>query len=423
MLDTGPCPCRAFPHGRPVMRRRQALRAAAGALFGVPVLASSKPLAFQALTKPGPLAQIAMGGPSGLLGMSADGALSVLSLQPGGVALRLAEELDAGTPVAAGHGRIAARRRDGALWVLEGERAAVSAERNLAPAAGLLILPLAVIAVAMDSKGHRAVRLEPSGSATWSVVARSDMAVLPDARPVLADLEGSGDGGHVVVLAGPDSERYTHGVLGDAVEATRIVLLERHSLRVMRELALEAPHVFEDIAPRHVALRPGPLREGLLTVQAGPQGGQMLLVDADPSAPRMLRIAAHGPALGTAHRWLSPITDGRHWLAVHTPHIGGVLHVYAQDGTRLLARKVRGDVSNHRIGSRLLDMSAWLGQRLLLPDQSGRRLLVLDAASDWRVVSEHPLPSRVAAMVSLGASGRVAVLLDDGSVMVGSVAA
>jgi hypothetical protein len=404
------------------MRRRQALRVAAGALFGVPVLASSKPLAFRALTTTVPLAQIAAGGPSGLLGMSADGALFVLPLHPGGVALRLAEELDAGTPVAAGHGRIAARRRDGALWVLEGERVAVSAERNLAPGAGLLILPLAVIAVAMDAKARRAVRLEPSGSATWGVVARSDMAVLPDARPLQADLDGSGDGGHVVVLAGPDSERYTHGVLGDAVEATRIVLLERHSLRVMRELALEAPYVFEDIAPRNVALRPGLLREGLLTVQSGPQGGQLVLVDADPSAPRMLRIAARGPALGTANRWLSPITDGRHWLAVHTPHIGGALHVYGQDGSRLLARKVRGDVSNHRIGSRQLDMSAWLGQRLLLPDQSGRRLLVLDAASDWRLVSEHPLPSRVTAMVRLGATGRAAVLLDDGSVMAGSVA-
>lgn len=404
------------------MRRRQALRVAAGALFGVPVLASSKPLAFQALTAPGPLAQIAAGGPTGLLGMSANGALFVLPLQQGGVALRLAEELDAGTPVAAGHGRIAARRRDGALWVLEGERVAVSAERNLAPAAGLLILPLAVIAVAMDAKGHRAVRLEPSVSATWSVVARSDMAVLPDARPLQADLDGLSDGGHVVVLAGPDSERYTHGVLGDAVEATRIVLLERHSLRMMRELVLEAPHVFEDIAPRKVAMRPGLLREGLLTVQSGPQGGQLLLVEADPSAPRLLRIGARGPALGTANRWLSPITDGRHWLAVHTPHIGGALHVYGQDGPRLLAHRVRGEVSNHRIGSRLLDMSAWLSQRLLLPDQSGRRLLVLDAASDWRLVSEHPLPSRVAAMISLEASGRVAVLLDDGNVMLGSVA-
>jgi hypothetical protein len=123
-----------------------------------------------------------------------------------------------------------------------------------------------------------------------------------------------------------------------------------------------------------------------------------------------------------ANRLLSPITDGRQWLDVHTPHIGGVLHVYRQDGAQLLARRLDGDVSNHRIGSRLLDMSAWQGQRLLIPDSSGRRLLVLDAASDWRVVGEHQLSSRVTSMVNLGASGRVSVLQDDGSVIVGSVA-
>ncbi len=406
------------------MRRRQALQTAAAALVAGPVLAASKPLVFRALTAPEPLAQIAAGGPSGLLGISATGALYVLPLQPGGSPRRLAEQLDAGTPVAAGHGRIAARRRDGALWVLDGERAAVSSERNLAPAAGLLILPLAVIAVVVDANVHRVVRLEPWGSATWSVVARGDGAVLPDARPLQADLDGTGDGGHVVVLAGPDSARYTHGVLGDAIEATRIVLLERHSLRVMRELVLEAPYVFEDIAPRKVSLGSGPLRDGMLTVQSGPQGAQIVLVDAaDPSVPRRLRMAARGPALGTANRWLAPITEGRHWLAVHTPHIGGVLHVYQQDGSRLLARRLQGDVSNHRIGSRLLNLSAWQGQRLLLPDQSGRRLKVLDAAADWSVVGEHPLPAKVAGMLSLEATGRVAVLLDDGSVTVGAEAA
>ena len=185
----------------------------------------------------------------------------------------------------------------------------------------------------------------------------------------------------MVVLTGPDSERYTHGVLGDAIETTRVVLLERHSLRVMRELVLDAPHVFEDIAPRKVALGS---RDGLLSVQSGPQGAQLVLVDADPAAGAALRVAARGPALGVANRRLAPTTDGMHWLAVHTPHIGGVLHEYRRDGDRLLASRVHADVSNHRIGSRLLDTAAWQGQRLLIPDRAGHRLLLLDARSNWR---------------------------------------
>ena len=285
-------------------------------------------------------------------------------------------------------------------------------ERTLAPAAGLLVLPLAVIAVVAEGPRHRAVRMEPTGSGAWRSVAHSAANVMPDARPIQADLDGSGDGGQVVVLAGPDSERYIHGVLGDAVEATRVVLLERHSLEVMRELVVDAPQVVEDIAPRRVALGP---RDGLLTVRSGPQGAQLVLVDADPVSSALLRVAASGPSLGQARRWLSPITDGRRLLAVHTPHVGGVLHSYRRDGSRLVPHEVLAGVGNHRIGSRQLDVSAWQGQRLLIPDASGLRVWVLDAAGGGPVVAEHLLRSRVAAMVGLG-SGGVALLLDDGSV-------
>ncbi len=362
------------------------------------------------------MAQIAAGGPTGLMGVGVDGGLFALPLDSGAAQL-MADNIDAGTPLASGHGRIAARRRDGALWVLEAGRAGVSVERTLAPAAGLLVLPLAVIAVASEGLGQRAIRLEPTGSGAWRSVAQSAASVMPDARPLLADLDGSGDGGQVVMLAGPDSERYKHGVLGDAVEATSIVVLERHGLKVMRELVVDAPQVFEDIAPRKVALGS---RDGLLTVRSGPQGAQLVLVDADPASVALLRVAASGPALGQANRWLSPITDGRRWMAVHTPHLGGVLHEYRRDGNRLVPREVLSGVSNHRIGSRQLDVSAWQGQRLLISDAGGLRLWVIDAASTGRVVGEYVLASRVAAMAGLSAAGGVALLLDDGSVSLAS---
>lgn len=378
--------------------------------------AASKPLVLLPVATPGPMAQVAAGGPTGLLGVGIDGGLFALPLARG-AAQRMADNIDAGTPLASGHGRIAARRRDGALWVLEAGRAGISVERTLAPAAGLLVLPLAVIAIAREGLRHQAIRLEPAGSGAWRSVAQSVANALPDARPLQADLDGSGDGGHVVMLAGPDSERYTHGVLGDAVEATRVVLLERHSLKVMRELVVDAPQVFEDIAPRKVALAS---RDGLLTVRSGPRGAQLVLVDADPESAAALRVAASGPALGQANRWLSPITDGQRWMAVHTPHLGGVLHEYRRDGSRLVPRELLPGVSNHRIGSRQLDVSAWQGQRLLIPDATGRHVWLLDIASAGRIVAEYALPSRVAAMVGLGAAGGGALLLDDGSVALAS---
>jgi hypothetical protein len=404
-----------------MIQRRQTLHAVAAALLWPSGIAWSKsPPVLRPVTSTEPLAHIAAGGPSGLLGVSVKGVLWALALD-GRAPQRLGEGLDPDTPLALGHGRIAARRQDGALWVYESGRSAVSVERTLAPYAGLLVLPLAVIAVVANAAQHRLARLEPHASGAWQRVAGSDMDVLPDARPMQADPDGAGDGGHVVVLAGPNSERYRHGVLGDGIEATRMLLLERHSLAPMRELVLDAPWVFEDIAPRVVKLAGA--RDGLLTVQAGPSGGQLVLVDADPNASAALRVAARGPALGTANRWMSPIVCGPHWLAVHTPHIGGVLHAYRREGSVLEPRRMLTGVSNHRIGSRRLDMSACsAGEGLWMPDQAGRRLLWVDAASDGRVLGEVTLTSKVVAAVSLSAAGMAAVLQDDGvvSVLTGS---
>ncbi len=392
------------------MLRRQAMAAIAGSV--APWSAPARQPGLLLLAAPEAMAQVAAGGPTGVLAVGRSGVLFALA-QAGGRTLRLADGIDPDTPLAVGHGRIAARRTDGALWVGEAGRAGVSREQALAPAAGLLVLPLAVNGVEAAGAQHRVVRLEPGGAGAWSRVARSAIDVLPDARPLQTDLDGAGDGGHLVVLAGPDAERYRHGVLGDAIEATRVALLERHSLTVLRELALDAPHVFEDIAPRRVRLGS---RDGLLTAQSGPLGAQIALVDADPAAPASLRVAALGPALGTVNRWLSPTTDGRHWLAVHTPHIGGVLHEYRQEGGGLHASRIRDGVSNHRIGARQLDLAAWQGQQLLIPVQDRQRMILLDGRAGWQRVHEWQVPSRVTATASLGASGGIAMLHEDGSV-------
>jgi hypothetical protein len=394
------------------LSRRQLLALGALASAAAPAQAA---WATRSIPAAEPLRQIRAGGPSGLLAVGTSGALWALSAS-GAAATRLAEGLDPLTPLASGHGRIAARHADGGLWVWQGGPVQRGLSEALAPQAGLLVLPLAVVGVAAGS--HRVVRFEPETSQAWAVVARSAEAVLPDARPLQADLDARGDGGHLVLLAGPDSQRYTHGVLGDGVEATRLLWLDRHSLALLRELVLPAPHVLEDIAPRPVALGRG---SALLTVRSGPQGGQLGLVAASATQPRQLSWAALGETLGMPNRWLSPTTDGTRMLAVHTPHIGGVLHEYRVDGTRLVGRAVAHNVSTHRIGSRELDLAVWLGPLLMLPQQNGLTLRVLDAASAWAEVASIALPARVAMTAALPGGQGVAALLDDGRVV--SVAA
>jgi hypothetical protein len=343
--------------------------------------------------------------------VGAGGALWALSMS-GTAAVQLGSDLDPLTPLAVGNNRIAARHADGGLWVWQSGQVQRGKRNALAPQAGLLVLPLAVIGVAAG--GHRVLRFELDAHQSWAEVARSADPVLPDARTLLADLDARADGGHLVLLAGPDSQRYTHGVLGDGVEATRVLWLERHSLGVLRELVLPAPHVLEDIAPRLLTVNG---RSALLTVRSGPQGGQLGLVVAHPTQPRELQWAALGEALGTRNRWMAPSTDGTYLLAVHTPHIGGVLHDYRIEGSRLVSQAVAQNVSTHRIGSREVDLAVWLGPHLVLPKQDGLALRVLDPRATWAEVASVALPQRVAMTAALPDEKGVAALLDDGQAM------
>lgn len=416
------------------MTRRRALFAGLAGLgtasgrVGAQATATPDPVhwAVRAVPAAEPMRQLHAGGPSGLLGTGASGGLWALSLN-GQAPRRIADGIDTNTPIATGHGRIAARMADGGLWVWEeagdGGRARLSPSASLSMHAGLLILPLAVLAVVTPSArpadllGHRLARFEPDPAGRWREVARSMDAVLPDARPVQVDLDGRGDGGHIAVLAGPDGSRYDHGVLGDAVEATRVLWLERHGLDLLRELSLPPPHVFEDIAPRPVVLPGAQLGRGLLTVRSGPDGGQLALVTADPARPQGLRLAAVGETVGGYHRWLAPTTDGRHLAAVHTPHIGGVLHVYQPEGERLARRRLHGDVSTHRIGMREIDLAAWLQGLLMLPSQDGRQLRLLNPAADWTELNAVALPGRAILTAVVPDAAALAVLLDGGQVV------
>lgn len=368
-----------------------------------------------------PLRQIRPGEARTLLAAGADGTL--WSYPPHDVPRLLATDLDFTTPVGTGYGLIAARTRDGGLLVNADGRNRIAGSVGLAPGAGLLMLPFAVVGIVADGPHGRVVRFEP-GAKGWTESDRSDESVVPDARPILAALDrgtGEGEPGEVVVLGGPDATRYDHGVLGDRIEATRMLWLDRHTLRTLRELTLPAPYVFEDIAPRAVTTAQG---VALLTMRSGGSGTRLALVAADPADAKRLRLAAIGDPIGGPHRWLAPTTDGRHLMGVHTPHVGGVLHAYDLDGDRLAATPIAGGVANHRIGTRELDLAVWSGTTLIVPSQDGRRLRVFDAAQRWSEQPSIDLPSPVVMTAdrgtriphgSPGSRRAFAALLDDGS--------
>ena len=363
-----------------------------------------------------PLHQIRSGEGGTLLAVGGNGEL--WSYGAASARRKVADGIDPASPIAAGYGRVAARSSDGALFLEgDGRHRSLSAV-GLAADAGLLNLPFAVIGVVTERRRFQVVRFEPTRD-RWSISDRSDETVVPDARPVLAALEersSEREPGELVVLAGPDEVRYRHGVLGDRIEATRMLYLDRHSLRTLRELTLPAPFVFEDIAPRTVATDRG---SALLTMRSGGSGTRLVLVAADRSDAKRLRVVGLGDPLAAPHRWLAPTTDGHRLMAVHTPHIGGVLDEYRLDGERLTSTTLVDDVTNHRLGTRELDLAVWRGTMLIVPSQDRRRLRVFDGAQRWKEEAAISLPSPVVMTAGLGdpaqSSAPFAALLEDGT--------
>ena len=160
-------------------------------------------------------------------------------------------------------------------------------------------------------------------------------------------------------LAEP-TDRYTHGVLGDAIEAGALNV----TLRSGATLTYRLPpnEVFEDLAPRIVSLMPDG-REQVVVVRSLQDKGASLAV-FHVMKGRLEMMAASEP-IGLPNRWLNPVGaadvdgDGKpEIIAVLTPHIGGLLAVYGVAGDRLVEKGRIGSFSNHRIGATDIGLSA-----------------------------------------------------------------
>lgn len=365
------------------------------------------------LRAPLALARLHVSGEGALFGVTTAGELLQYTAERW---QRVGVGLDPATPVASGDGRIAGRASEGGVWVLERGRVFSTRAPKLAPHAGLLVLPAGIIGMIGGVNGASWIaRLEPDARGRWIETARSSEPVLPDARPVHFDLDGaaSDENGHVAVLGAPDNTRYRHGVLGDDIEATSLLLLERHGLAPLMRLDLPSPYVFEDLAPRPIAWRG---RRALLTVRSGPLGSQLAVVAAAGNGGPLV-LAALGAPLGAPRRWLAPTTDGVRLCAVHTPHVGGVLNRYRESGDRLIDEVIASGVNNHKLGERELDVSAWFDRALLMPAQDRRSLrwLAIEPGAWITSPPDVPLPAPVVTLhrwSRMGKAGAVALLLD-----------
>lgn len=220
------------------------------------------------------------------------------------------------------------------------------------------------------------------------------------------------------------TDRYAHGVLGDGLEASSLVIVTtgEQALRV----DLPADMVFEDLAPRIVDVDGDGLHESVLTVRSGLDTGAALVV---------LRVregtvsVTAGEALGQPNRWLNPIgvadldADGRQEIAVvETPHIGGTLRIYRWQDTGLQPLASDRGYSNHVLGSSILALHAisdLIGDdrpEILLPgaERMTLKLVGLERDGTLTVHQTWDLPAEAVGPVSVLDDGAVLVPLADG---------
>ncbi|MHB0771151.1 FG-GAP repeat domain-containing protein [Bradyrhizobium sp. 1.29L] len=200
-------------------------------------------------------------------------------------------------------------------------------------------------------------------------------------------------------LAEP-TERYRHGVLGDAIEAGSLVIERREGGR--RTLRLDGDAVFEDLEPRVAAIGG---RERIVLVKSYLKRGSALAV-IDPASTA---IIAETPPIGRAHAWLNPAGiadfngDGTTDIVlVRQPHVVGMLEMWSWQHDRLEKSAEISDVSNHFIGSRSLHMSFTADfdgdghPDLAVPDLERRTLRLIGFVPGPRDIARIRLPTRIA---------------------------
>jgi len=146
---------------------------------------------------------------------------------------------------------------------------------------------------------------------------------------------------------GGPTRAYDHGVLGDSVEYTKLIL-RAGGRRIVLEAG--AGFVFEDIAPRLADLE-GDGRPEVIVVRTDMQRGASLAIYGVEG------LITQTPPIGQKYRWLAPVGvgdfdgNGRLEIAyVETPHLGKTLKIYNYYNRSLVQTAQIQGLSNHQIG-------------------------------------------------------------------------
>lgn len=147
------------------------------------------------------------------------------------------------------------------------------------------------------------------------------------------------------------TERYGHGILGDAIEFGELVIeTEDWAHKTRYRVTLPADHVFEDVTPRLWDITGDGTPEVVVIETDMALGGSLAVYDQTGKI-------AETPHIGRPNRWLAPVAaadldgDGRIEVAfVDRPHLAKTLRVFEWNGAALALDAELAGLTNHRIG-------------------------------------------------------------------------
>jgi len=248
---------------------------------------------------------------------------------------------------------------------------------------------------------------------------------LPDTRVVT-------DGQRLVALAAP-TDRYGHAVLGDAIEASAVEVVTADGTN-STPITVDEPDVIEAVSPMLADVDGDGSLDVVLTLSNSKTGARLAAYALDGTP-----IAETEP-IGTGNRWrnlLAAAPTGPNGevelIDVRTPHIGGTLQFFRDDGTGTLQLVAAASgYSTHVIGSRNLDLGIVTDADgdgrldVLLPSQERDALAVVTrddgAENGLREIARVALGSVLTTNVSAVPHGdngiAYAVGTDDGRVVV-----
>ncbi|HEY5728410.1 MAG TPA: hypothetical protein VIS72_00050 [Anaerolineales bacterium] len=188
----------------------------------------------------------------------------------------------------------------------------------------------------------------------------------------------------LIVLTQPTT-RYDHGIAGDDLEASAIMLLETEpELRVIQTITIADLDVIEGISAIWTDIDNDGARDIIVTLSNNITGARIVAYREDGT------LLAESEPIGLGHRWRHQIALAQFepnepplLVDVRTPHIGGIVEFLEfNDGKLVSVREYKG-FSTHSIGSRNLD-SALAGDfnndgiiELLAPDQRHINLSII----------------------------------------------